>query len=50
MCKSPEGMYFLPRQEGVKVAAVSGALAHSGLGEGGKGMECGVNLWRQRPA
>ena len=33
-CRSPEGVCFLPRQDGVKGAAASGALAHSGRGEG----------------
>ena len=34
-CRSPEGICSLLRQEGVKGAAASGALAHSGRGEGG---------------
>ena len=34
-CRSPEGVYSPPRQDGVKGAAASGALAHSGRGEGG---------------
>ncbi|KAJ8791602.1 hypothetical protein J1605_020324 [Eschrichtius robustus] len=33
--RSPEGVYSPPRQNGVKGAAASGALAHSGRGEGG---------------
>ena len=34
-CRSPEGVCSPPRQNGVKGAAASGALAHSGQGEGG---------------
>ena len=34
-CRSPEGVCSSLRQDGVKEAADSGALAHSGLGEGG---------------
>ena len=34
-CRSPEGVCSLLRQDGVKGAAASGALAHSGCGEGG---------------
>ena len=34
-CRSPEGIYSSLRQDGVKGAADSGALAHSGQGEGG---------------
>ena len=34
-CRSPEGVCSPPRQNGVKGAAASGALAHSGRGEGG---------------
>ena len=34
-CRSPEGICSLPRQNGVKGAAASRALAHSGRGEGG---------------
>ena len=34
-CRSPEGICSPPRQDGVKGAAASGALAHSGRGEGG---------------
>ena len=34
-CRSPEGVCSPPRQDGVKGAAASGALAHSGRGEGG---------------
>ena len=34
-CRSPEGIYSPPRQDGVKGAADLGALAHSGRGEGG---------------
>ena len=34
-CRSPEGVCSLPRQNRVKGAAASGALAHSGQGEGG---------------
>ena len=37
-CRSPEGVYCWLRQDGVKVAADSGALAHSGGGEGGARM------------
>ena len=33
VCRSPEGVCSLLRQDGVKGAAASGALAHSGLGE-----------------
>ena len=33
-CRLPEGFCSPPRQDGVKVAADSGALAHSGRGEG----------------
>ena len=33
-CMSPEGICSPPRQNGVKGAAASGALAHSGAGEG----------------
>ena len=35
LCGSPEGDFSPPRQEGVKGAAASGALAHPGRGEGG---------------
>ena len=35
MCRSPGGISSLLRQDGVKGAADSGALAHSGQGEGG---------------
>ena len=35
MCRSPEGISSSLRHDGVKVAADSGALAHSGRGEGG---------------
>ena len=35
MCRSPEGVCSSLRQDGVKGAADSGALAHSGRGEGG---------------
>ena len=38
-CRSPEGVCFSLRQDGVKGAADSWALAHSGLGEGG------VQMW-----
>ena len=38
-CRSPEGVCSLLRQDGVKGAAASGALAHSGWGEGG------VRMW-----
>ena len=34
MCRSPEGICSPPRQDGVKGTAASGALAHSGWGEG----------------
>ena len=34
-CRSPEGVCFSLTQDGVKGAAVLGALAHSGWGEGG---------------
>ena len=34
-CRSPEGICSSLRQNGVKGAADSGALAHSGRGEGG---------------
>ena len=50
-CRSPSGVCFSLRQEGVKGAAASGALAHSGRGEGGVRMrgepalaEAGVTL------
>ena len=50
-CRSPEGVCSPPRQDGVKGAAASGALAHSGRGEGGAQMrdepaaaEAGVTL------
>ena len=33
-CRSPAGVYSLLTQDGVKEAAASGALAHSGWGEG----------------
>ena len=33
-CRSPEGVCSSFRQDGVKGAAASGALAHSGSGEG----------------
>ena len=39
MCRSPEGICSLLRQDGVKGAAASGALAHSGWGEGGVQMQ-----------
>ena len=32
-CRSPEGVCSPPRQDGVKGAAASGAVAHSGQGE-----------------
>ena len=35
MCRLPEGVCSLLREDGVKGAADSGALAHSGRGEGG---------------
>ncbi|KAJ8785199.1 hypothetical protein J1605_007755 [Eschrichtius robustus] len=35
VCRSPEGVCSPPRQDGVKGAAASGALAHPGRGEGG---------------
>ena len=44
VCRSPEGICSLPRQDGVKGAADSGALAHSDQGEGGvrsAGRACG---------
>ena len=34
MCRTPEGVSSLLRQDRVKEAAASGALAHSGRGEG----------------
>ena len=40
MCRSPEGVCSLLRQDGVKGAAASGALAHSGWAEGA--------VWRRR--
>ena len=43
-CRSPEGICSLLRQDGVKGAADSGALAHLGRGEGGvrnAGQACG---------
>ena len=50
-CRSPEGVCSLLRQDGVKGAADSGALAHSGWGKGGVRMrgepaaaEAGVTL------
>ena len=50
-CRSPEGVCSLLGQDGVKGAADSGALAHSGRGEGGGRMrgepaaaEAGVTL------
>ena len=39
MCRSPEGVHSLLRQDGVKGAADSGALVHSGQGEGGVRMQ-----------
>ena len=39
MCRLPEGICFSLRQDGVKGAADSGALAHSGWGE------VGVRMW-----
>ena len=47
-CRSPEGISSPPRQDGVKVAADSGALAQSGWGREGYG--CGASLRRQRLA
>ena len=47
-CRSPEGVCSSLRQDGVKGAADSGALAHSGGGREGYG--CGASLWQQRPA
>ena len=41
MCRSPEGVCSSLTQDGVKGAADSGALAHSGRGEGGRGMDVG---------
>ncbi|KAM9086567.1 peptidyl-prolyl cis-trans isomerase D isoform 2-T3 [Megaptera novaeangliae] len=44
-CRSPEGVCSPPRQDGVKGAAASGALAHSGGGGSGTeeaGRACGV--------
>ena len=38
MCRSPEGISSLLRQDGVKGKADWGALAHSGQGEGGYGV------------
>ena len=35
MCRSPEGICSLLKQDGVKGAAALGALAHSGLWEKG---------------
>ena len=40
-CRLPEGVYSPPRQDGVKGAAASGALAHPGHGEGGVQMSQG---------
>ena len=43
-CRSPEGVCSSRRQDGVKGAAASGALAQSGWGEGGvrsAGRACG---------
>ena len=48
-CRSPEGVCSSLRQDGVKGAPDSGALAHSGQW-GGRGTECGASLRRQRPA
>ena len=48
VCTSPEGVFSSLRQDGVKGAADSGALAHSGWGRQGYG--CGVSQGRQRPA
>ena len=47
VCRSPEGICSSLTQNGVKGAAVSGALAHSGRGREGYG--CGVSLQQQRP-
>ena len=47
-CRSSEGVCSLLRQDRVKGAADSGALAHSGRGEGGYG--CGASLQQQRLA
>ena len=47
-CRLPEGICSLLRQDGVKRAADSGALAHSGQGEGGvrsAGRACGGRGW-----
>ena len=44
ICRLPEGVCSLPRQDRVKGTAHSGALAHSGRGEGGvpnAGQACG---------
>ena len=40
-CRSPEGVCSPPRQDGVKGAADSGALAHSGRGLGSGTEEVG---------
>ena len=48
-CRSPEGVCSPPRQDGVKGAAASGALAHSGRGREGYGGG-GASLRRPRPA
>ena len=45
-CRSPEGICSLLRQDGVKGAADSGALAHSGRGREGYGGG-GASLWHQ---
>ena len=43
-CRSPEGVCSSLRQDGVKGAAASGALAHSARGEGG------VRMWDEPAA
>ena len=44
VCRLPEGVCSSLRQDGVKGAADSGALAHSGCGEGG------VQMWDEPAA
>ena len=41
MCRSPEGVCSSLTEDEVKGAAASGALAHSGGGEGGRGTDAG---------
>ena len=44
MCRLPEGVCSSLRQDGVKGAADSGALAHSDRGKGG------IRMWGDPPA